>query len=160
MNFYSGVTLKDLMGFTEHYALNSRVTKGPDGKPVEEVYRAGTPDGKIPPGPLRARARPGHSRFAAGAALCSRLAAKSYQRSDPLLPDRRALRLDCSAASTGFGTRAIPISRTGLSRSTRIRAARKAPSRDSSRVVDEKMNLDDDSFAANAGYFEQRAPWD
>ena len=53
VNFYSGVTLKDLMGFTEHYALNSRVTKGPDGKPVEEVYRAGTQDGKIPR-PLRA----------------------------------------------------------------------------------------------------------
>ena len=50
VNFYSGVTLKDLADFTEHYALNSRVTKGDDGKPAEEVYRAGTQDGKIPPG--------------------------------------------------------------------------------------------------------------
>jgi dipeptidyl-peptidase-3 len=30
--------------------LNSRVVKGPDGKLREKVYRAGTPDGKIPPG--------------------------------------------------------------------------------------------------------------
>src|SRR6202142_1223897 len=49
-NFYAGVTLKDLADFTEHYALNSRVTKGDGGKPAEEVYRAGTQDGKIPPG--------------------------------------------------------------------------------------------------------------
>jgi dipeptidyl-peptidase-3 len=49
VNYYSGVTLKDLMGFTEHYALNSRLVKQ-DGHLVEEVYRAGTPDGKVPPG--------------------------------------------------------------------------------------------------------------
>ena len=48
-NFYSGVTLKDLVGFTEHYALNSRLTKQ-DGKLVEDVYRTGTPDGTVPPG--------------------------------------------------------------------------------------------------------------
>ena len=32
------------------HPLNSRLVKAPDGKLVEEVYRAGTPDGKIPPG--------------------------------------------------------------------------------------------------------------
>jgi len=48
-NFYSGVTLKDLTGFTEHYALNSRLIMQ-DGKLVEEVYRTGTPDGTVPPG--------------------------------------------------------------------------------------------------------------
>ena len=48
-NFYSGVTLKDLVGFTEHYGLNSRLTKQ-DGKLVEDVYRTGTPDQTVPPG--------------------------------------------------------------------------------------------------------------
>src|ERR1700722_12570304 len=48
-NFYSGVTLKDLQGFTEHYPLNSRLVKK-NGKLDEEVYRAGTLDGKILPG--------------------------------------------------------------------------------------------------------------
>ena len=50
-NFYSpGLSLADIRGFNEQYPLNSRLAKGPDGRLVEEVYRAGTPDGKIPPG--------------------------------------------------------------------------------------------------------------
>lgn len=39
-NLYSGVTMKDLKGFTEKYALNARLAKQ-DGKLVEEVYRVG-----------------------------------------------------------------------------------------------------------------------
>jgi dipeptidyl-peptidase III len=48
--FYSGVTLADAKNFEEKYPLNSRLVKQPDGKLVEEVYRAGTPDGSIKPG--------------------------------------------------------------------------------------------------------------
>ena len=48
--FYQGLSLADLKGFQEKYPLNSRVVKGPDGKLTELVYRAGTSDGKIPPG--------------------------------------------------------------------------------------------------------------
>src|SRR6185436_886661 len=48
--FYRGVTLADLKSFVESHPLNSRVIKGPDGKLVEEVYRAGTPDGRVKPG--------------------------------------------------------------------------------------------------------------
>jgi dipeptidyl-peptidase-3 len=48
--FYPGVSLKDLTGFQEHYPLNSRVVKDADGKLKEMVYRAGTPDGSVPPG--------------------------------------------------------------------------------------------------------------
>ncbi|RYZ41196.1 MAG: peptidase [Myxococcaceae bacterium] len=44
-----GVTLKDLEGFQEKYLLNSRVVKE-NGKLVEQVFRAGTPDGKVKPG--------------------------------------------------------------------------------------------------------------
>jgi dipeptidyl-peptidase-3 len=39
-NLYSGVTMKDLEGFKERYALNSRLVKQ-NGKLVEEVYRVG-----------------------------------------------------------------------------------------------------------------------
>ena len=50
-NFYGpGVTLADLKNFRERYALNSRVVKVPDGTLVEQVWRAGTPDGSVPPG--------------------------------------------------------------------------------------------------------------
>jgi dipeptidyl-peptidase-3 len=50
-NFYgTGVTLADLRNFKERYALNSRIVKMPDGSLVEQVYRAGTPDGSVRPG--------------------------------------------------------------------------------------------------------------
>jgi len=49
-NFYSGVSLADLKDFKDQYPLNSRLVRGKDGKLHEEVYRAGTPDGRIPPG--------------------------------------------------------------------------------------------------------------
>lgn len=48
-NLYSGVRLADLDGFAERYPLNSRLAKQ-DGRLIEEVYRAGTPDGRIPAG--------------------------------------------------------------------------------------------------------------
>ncbi|MGB8510224.1 MAG: hypothetical protein WCD76_17730 [Pyrinomonadaceae bacterium] len=49
-NFYSGVTLADIKDFHEAYALNSRLVKMPGGKLVEQVYRAGTPDGSVSAG--------------------------------------------------------------------------------------------------------------
>jgi dipeptidyl-peptidase-3 len=49
-SFYVGVSLADLKDFKEQHPLNSRLVKGKDGKLHEEVYRAGTPDGRIPPG--------------------------------------------------------------------------------------------------------------
>ena len=48
--FYQGVALADLTAFREEYPLTSRVVKGPDGVIREQIYRAGTPDGKVPPG--------------------------------------------------------------------------------------------------------------
>jgi dipeptidyl-peptidase-3 len=49
-NFYSNVSLLDLKNFTERYRLNSRVVKNANGSLTEQVYRAGTPDGKVPAG--------------------------------------------------------------------------------------------------------------
>ena len=49
-NFYYHVTLDDLKGFKEQYPLNSLLSKGKDRKLHEEVYRAGMPDGSVPPG--------------------------------------------------------------------------------------------------------------
>src|SRR5439155_10006790 len=36
--------------FKDQYPLNSRVVKASDNTLHEEVYRAGTPDGRVPPG--------------------------------------------------------------------------------------------------------------
>lgn len=49
-NFYYHVNLDDLKGFKEQYPLNSLLSKGKDRKLHEEVYRAGMPDGSVPPG--------------------------------------------------------------------------------------------------------------
>jgi dipeptidyl-peptidase-3 len=50
-NFYSsGLSLADIKTFHEQYPLNSRLARSADGALVEQVYRAGTPDGKVPPG--------------------------------------------------------------------------------------------------------------
>src|SRR5207244_12820441 len=48
--FYRGVTLQDLKAFREQHPLNSRVVKAADGAIHEEVWRAGTTDGSVPPG--------------------------------------------------------------------------------------------------------------
>ncbi|HYB62392.1 MAG TPA: peptidase M49, partial [Methylomirabilota bacterium] len=48
-NYYENVDLADLASFTELYPLNSRVEKR-GGKLLEDVWRAGTRDGKVPPG--------------------------------------------------------------------------------------------------------------
>src|SRR5215475_6241946 len=48
--FYRGLTLQDLKDFHEQNPLNSRVVKDTTGRLREEVYRAGTPDGRIPAG--------------------------------------------------------------------------------------------------------------
>jgi dipeptidyl-peptidase III len=50
VNLYTGVSMADLKDFQEKYPLNSRVVKMPDGRLIEQVYRAGTPDGSVPPG--------------------------------------------------------------------------------------------------------------
>lgn len=49
-NFYSGVTLAEVDAFHEQYPLASRLVKNSDGTLAEQVYRAGTPDGKVAPG--------------------------------------------------------------------------------------------------------------
>jgi dipeptidyl-peptidase-3 len=48
-NLYEHVTPDDLAGFTEHYPLNSRMEKR-GGHIFENVWRAGTPDRRVPPG--------------------------------------------------------------------------------------------------------------
>ena len=48
--FYYGVSLAELKNFHEEHPLNSRVVKDAHDQLQELVYRAGTPDGKIPPG--------------------------------------------------------------------------------------------------------------
>ena len=53
VNFYSDVSLADVeiwaAGGGEHHPLNARVVRR-DGRIAEEIWRAGSPDGSVPPG--------------------------------------------------------------------------------------------------------------
>jgi dipeptidyl-peptidase-3 len=159
VNFYSGVTLKDLAGFTEHYALNSRVTKGDDGKPVEEVYRAGTPDGKVLPG-----------RYARELSL----AIRDLQQALAYAPDSQKKvindliryyqtgeRSDWIACGIDWvRDKSNPDFSNGFVEVYKDPRGQKGAIQGFVTVVDDKMNRLMTGFASNAGYFEQRAPWD
>jgi dipeptidyl-peptidase-3 len=157
-NFYSGLNLTDLKGFTEHYPLNSRLAKDRAGKLVEEVWRAGTPDGKVPAGRYaeflkeangyleKARAVADPQQAAAIAALI-----RYYQTgdfSDWLAFDR---------AWVGSNPKVDFIN--GFIEVYRDARAAKGTSQSFVSITDEKMNQLMLKLAANAQYFEDRAPW-
>jgi len=157
-NYYSGVTLKDLVGFTEHYALNSRLTKQ-DGKLVEDVYRTGTPDGTVPPG-----------RYARELGLAIRDLQQALRYSPP--QQTKVINDLIRYYQTGERTDWIRCGidwvqdKTNPDFSNVFVEVYKDPRGTKGAIqgfvsiVDEKMNHLMTGFAANAGYFEQRAPWD
>lgn len=158
-NFYAGVSLADLKGFQERYPLNSQLVKQPDGTLAEKVYRAGTPDGKVPPGlyahflrkaigyleKARAHAEPGQD------AVIQDLI-RYYQTGDP----RDWLRFGASWVQNNptvdFASGFIEVYRDA-------RGA-KGTSQSFVSITDERVNPLMLKIAANAQYFEDRAPWD
>jgi dipeptidyl-peptidase-3 len=156
-NFYSGVSLADLKGFSEKYPLNSRLVKM-NGKLVEEVWRAGTPDGKVAPGryaeylkkaigyleKARASADPGQA--AAIAALI-----RFYQTGE--FADWLAF--DTAWVKTNPRVDFV----NGFIEVYRDPRAAKGTSQAFVSITDEKMNALMQKLAANAQYFEDRAPW-
>jgi dipeptidyl-peptidase-3 len=159
VNFYSGITLKDLAGFTEHYALNSRVTKGDDGKPVEEVYRTGTQDGTVLPG-----------RYARELGL----AIRDLQQALPYAPDSQKKVIDALIRYYQTGERSDwvtcgidwvrdksdPDFSNGFVEVYKDPRGQKGAVQGFVTVVDQKMNKLMAGFAFNASYFEQHAPWE
>jgi len=157
-NFYSRVSLADLKDFTEHYPLNSRLVKTGSGKLVEEVYRAGTPDGKVPPGRYAVFLRKANqylenARAVAEPAQAEAIAAliRYYQTgefADFLAFDRAWV---ATNPRVDFVNGFIEVYRDA-------RAA-KGTSQAFVSVTDEKLNQLMLKLAANAQYFEDRAPW-
>jgi len=157
-NFYQGLSLAGLKGFQEKYPLNSRLVKNAAGQLVEEVYRAGTPDGKIPPGRYapylkkaneyldQARASSDPEQAKAIAALI-----RYYQTGDPADWIRFGIAWVSNNARVDFANGFIEVYRDA-------RAA-KGTSQSFVSITDEKMNQLMLKLAANAQYFEDRAPW-
>jgi len=157
-NFYSGVSLEDLKGFAELYPLNSRLVKRPDGTLVEEVYRAGTPDGSIPPGrnaeylrkaidyfqKARTVAEPGQ------AEVIDKLV-RFYETGDPKDWIAFGIAWVQNNPRVDFANGFIEVYRDP-------RGA-KGTSQSFVSVTDEKLNKLMQKIAANAQYFENQAPW-
>jgi dipeptidyl-peptidase-3 len=157
-NYYQGVTLADLAGFAEKNPLNSRLVKK-DGRLVEEVYRAGTPDGKVPPG-LYARELGAVVRELEEAARLAgpqqaavlRALVHFYQTGDP--KDWRAFNVLWiqNDATVDFASGFIELYRDarGAKGSAQMVVA----------VVDQQLQPLMRQLAENAPYFEKKEPWD
>jgi dipeptidyl-peptidase-3 len=156
-NFYFGVTLADLTGFTEHNRLNSRVAKI-DGRLVEQVYRAGTPDRKVPPGLYAEYLSKANSFLEKAAGVAEPAQAKVlrdlihfYQTGDPKDWIHFGVAWVQNNAPVDFANGFIEIYRDA-------RGA-KGTAQSFVTVTDNRMNSMMLKIAANAQYFEDRAPW-
>ena len=156
--FYEGASLADLKGFTERFPLNSRVVK--DAKGIrEEVYRAGTPDGKVPPGLYATylkkaneylqRAR--ENAEPAQATVIGDLI-RFYQTGDP--KDWLQFGADWvrNDATVDFANGFIEVYRDP-------RGA-KGSSQSFVTITDKPVTTVMTKLAQNAAYFEDKAPWD
>jgi dipeptidyl-peptidase-3 len=157
--FYEGASLADMKSFHSKNPLNSRVIKEPDGKLREEVYRAGTPDGKIPPGlyatflkkaiscldKARAVAEPPQAAVLAGLI-------RFYQTGDFNDWLQFGAAWVQSNATVDFANGFIEIYRDAN--------GMKGSSQSFVSITDKLVTDAMVKLAQNAGYFEQKAPWD
>jgi len=157
-NYYSGVTLKDLLNYAEHYPLNSRLVKK-NGKLDEEVYRAGTPDGKIQAGlyPRQLNLAIANLQRALPYAPASQKKVitdliRYYQSGDP--------KDWLQVGADWVGDKTNPDFSNGFVEVYKDPRGQKGAIQGFVTIVDEKLNQMMNKFASNAAYFEQRAPWD
>ena len=162
--FYQGVSLDDLKGFQEKYPLNSRVvkssdSKGADGKLTELVYRAGTPDGKVPPGL--------YATFLKKAVECFQKARGYAEPAQAEAIDHliRFYQTGEYADWVRFGTAWVQNDATvdfdsGFIEVYRDARGAKGSSQSFVTITDEPVTTTMKKLAENAGYFEAKAPWD
>jgi dipeptidyl-peptidase III len=157
-NFYHNVSMANLKNFHDTHPLNSRLVKTDSGKLVEEVWRAGTGDRKVPPGmyapflkkaigyleKARAYAEPGQDPVLA--ALI-----RYYETGDPADWIRFGVDWVRNNPPVDFANGFIEVYRDA-------RAA-KGTSQSFVTITDQKLNQLMVKLAANAQYFEDHAPW-
>ena len=157
--FYRGVTLQDLKTFTEGFPLNSRVVKGPDGALREEVYRAGTPDGRVPPGLYASYLKKAIEYLDKARAVADPAQGKVisdlirfYQTGEPSEWLNFGADWVRNDAAVDFANGFIEV----------YRDARGAKGSSQSFVTSTDRPVTDAmvKLAQNAAYFEQKAPWD
>jgi dipeptidyl-peptidase-3 len=157
-NYYQGVTMADLNGFVEGHPLDSTLVKR-GGRLVEDVWRAGTPDGKVPPGRYAAQLAAVNRELAAAADLADagqapviRALVRFYQTGDPA--DWRAFNVLWlrSNPTVDFASGFIEVYRDarGAKGSAQMMVA----------ISDQRLDPLMRKLADNAVYFEKRAPWE
>lgn len=157
-NFYSGVTLADLKNFTERYALNSRLAKI-NGKLVEQVYRAGTPDGRIPPGLYAEYLRKANDFLGKARGYASPEQSKVI--ADLIRYYQTGDRKDWLQFGVDWVRNNEPVDfANGFIEVYRDARGAKGTSQSFVSITDPKLSSAILKIAANAQYFEDRAPWD
>jgi dipeptidyl-peptidase-3 len=157
--FYEGVSLDDLKGFQEKYPLNSRVVKAADGKLTELVYRAGTPDGKVPPGLYATFLKRANDCFEKARGYAEPQQAEAI---DHLI---RYYQTGEYAEWVAFGTVWVQNDATvdfdnGFIEVYRDARGAKGSSQSFVTITDKPVTTAMKKLAENAGYFEEKAPWD
>ena len=157
--FYQGVGLDDLKGFQEKYPLNSRVVKTADGKLTELVYRAGTPDGKVPPGLYATFLKKANEFLQKARGYAEPQQAEAI---DHLI---RYYQTGEYAEWVRFGTVWVQNDATvdfdnGFIEVYRDARGAKGSSQSFVTITDKPVTTAMKKLAENAGYFEEKAPWD
>jgi len=157
--FYKNLSLTDLKGFQEKYPLNSSVVKTADGKLTELVYRAGTPDGKVPPGLYATFLKQANEYFEKARAYAEPAQAEAIGH---LI---RYYQTGEYADWVAFGTAWVQNDATvdfdnGFIEVYRDARGAKGSSQSFVTVTDKPITTAMKKLAENAGYFEQKAPWD
>ncbi len=158
-NFYSGVSLAELKDFKDQHPLNSRLVKGKDGKLHEEVYRAGTPDGRITPGLYATYLR------RANQCLEKARAAAEPKQAQVIADLIRFYQTGDFQDWLKFGADWVqdnsPVDfANGFIEIYRDARGAKGSSQSFVSVTDKPLTDAMVKLAENAQYFEQRAPWD
>ncbi len=160
--FYRGVTLEELKNFKDRYPLNSRVVKGPDGAIREEVYRAGTPDGRVAPGVYAVylqqaiqyleKARAVAAQFDQAQARVISDLIRYYQTGEPA---------DWLQFGSDWVRNDAPVDlANGFIEIYRDARGAKGSSQAFVTITDKPVTTAMTKLAENAAYFEQKAPWD
>ncbi len=152
------MTLADLKNFTEHYRLNSRVVKE-NGKLVEQVYRAGTPDGRVPPGLYAQYLKKANESLEKGRAYADPAQAKVI--ADLIRYYQTGEYKDWLQFDTDWVQDNEPVDfANGFIEVYRDARGAKGTSQSFVSITDQQVSSAIGKIAANAQYFEDRAPWD
>ena len=157
-NFYLGVSPADLISFSGHYRLNSRVAKEA-GNLVEQVYRAGTPDGRIPPGLYSQYLKKANEALEKARHYAEPRQAQVI--SDLIRYYQTGENKDWVRFESDWVQDHEPVDFvSGFMRVDRDEHGMKGASQSFVAIRDEKLSNMVGKIAASAQYFEDRAPWD